>query len=244
MHMMFVDESGDPGYPKDGNWKKWGGSRLYTRVGVIIHGHKWRGLNQALYYFKRNRGLSWDAEIKASDIRRRKGAFVAWDQNQRKLFLTDLLNLVGHNADITLIGVVIDKPLVDVSQRDRLVKPEIRSLELLLERYNRFLHGQKDRSGIVVMDPSEETKDDNLRHFESYLSVHSDNLRPLHIVESTFFAKSHTSSMVQVADICSNVFYRARSGAKGSRPEYLLIYPRFWKHKGSVQGRGIKKWPS
>ena len=38
MHMMFVDESGDPGYPTDGDWSKFGGSEFFSRVGVIIHG--------------------------------------------------------------------------------------------------------------------------------------------------------------------------------------------------------------
>jgi len=39
MHMMFVDESGDPGYPKKGNWKGWGGSVHFARVGVIASFH-------------------------------------------------------------------------------------------------------------------------------------------------------------------------------------------------------------
>jgi hypothetical protein len=36
MHMMFVDESGDLGYPKDGNWAKWQGSKIYTRLGKVF----------------------------------------------------------------------------------------------------------------------------------------------------------------------------------------------------------------
>ena len=65
MHMMFVDESGDPGYPPSGNWQGWGGTRLFVRVGVIIHGWKWKTWHQRLFEFKHNRGLTWDAEIKA-----------------------------------------------------------------------------------------------------------------------------------------------------------------------------------
>jgi len=42
MYMMFVDESGDPGYPADGNWSRWGGSTHFARVGLIIHGWKWK----------------------------------------------------------------------------------------------------------------------------------------------------------------------------------------------------------
>jgi len=241
--MMFVDESGDPGYPKDGKWKKWKGSKLFVRVGVILHGWKWRAWDQRLYHFKYNRGLTWDNELKASDIRRGEGCFIGWDKPRREWFMKEVLQLIGANQDITLVGVIIDKTMVDTTKRDRIVRPEVRSMELLLERYNLFLRQQKDKSGIVVLDPVHSVNDDNIRHFQSYLQAHSEKLKPLHIVEGTFFAKSHTSSMVQIADICSNVLYRSETGAEGSKKEFDLIHPRFWRHNRRVKGYGIKKWP-
>ncbi len=242
MHMMFVDESGDPGYPPDGKWHRWGGTKLFVRIGAIIHGWKWKAWNQQLLQFKYNRGLTWDAEIKAADIRRGKGAFVGWDENQRQQFLLDLTTLVGSNVDITLLAVVIDKAKVDVTKTDRMVKPEIRSLELLLERYNMFLNHQQDKAGIVILDPVKEASDDNLRRFQSYLSSKSPHLKPLHIVESTFFAKSHTSNMIQIADVCTNVFYR-RTVRGHDDAQSRPLTARFWKHNNRVQGYGIKKWP-
>ena len=50
--MMFVDESGDPGYPSDGNWGRWGGSPMFCRLGVIIHGWRWKAWNDKVYQFK------------------------------------------------------------------------------------------------------------------------------------------------------------------------------------------------
>ena len=93
MYMMFVDESGDPGYPSNGGWKGWGGSRLYVRVGAIIHGWKWKAWNSRWNTFKKNRGLTWDAEIKASHIRRGDGPFVGWDKKMRDQFLFDVQEL-------------------------------------------------------------------------------------------------------------------------------------------------------
>ncbi len=58
MYMMFVDESGDKGYPHNGNWAGWGGTRYFSRVGVIIHGWKWKKWNERLLNFKRDRGLT------------------------------------------------------------------------------------------------------------------------------------------------------------------------------------------
>lgn len=136
MHMMFVHESGDLGYPMDGNWAKWRGSKIYTRLGLIIHGWKWKSWNENLVSFKRNRGLLWDAEIKASHLRGGQGAFVGWDQARREQFKKDLSSMIGLNSDFTLIGIAIDKTKVSTSQKERIRKPDIRSLELLLERYN------------------------------------------------------------------------------------------------------------
>jgi len=243
MHMIFVDESGDPGYPSNGNWSQFGGSLHFVRLGVIIHGWKWKAWNQRLLDFKRKRGLTWDAEIKASDIRSGKKAFVGWDRQRRERFLHDLSELIGVTQDITLIGIDIDKKKVNLTRSDRFKRPEVRSFELLLERYNLFLSGQNDKSGIVVLDPTKENRDDNLRYFQSFLQAQSPYLQPLHIVESTFFAKSHTSNMIQVSDVCTNIFYREMVRG-GNSKEYKAIYPRFRRgENGRVTGCGIKKWP-
>lgn len=242
MHMMFVDESGDPGYPADSNWSTFGGSKFFTRLGVIIHGWKWKSWHEKLQSFKKNRGLLWDAEIKASHIRRGKEAFAGLSEDARNLFLKDLSSLIGFNRDITMIGISIDKSRVDVSQKDRLVKPDVCSLELLLERYNQFLHSQHDKAGIVVLDPVKEHSDDNLRYFQQFLQSQSPNLRPLHIVEGTFFAKSHTSNMIQLADFCCNVFFHEVTKQQHT-DEWRAIYPRFWRKNGRVLGYGIKDWP-
>jgi len=242
MHMMFVDESGDPGYPRNGKWSGWGGSIQYVRVGAIIHGWKWKTWNERLLIFKQRNGLSWDDEIKASDIRRGKNAFIGWVKSRRDQFLIDLLALIGQNKDITLIGIAIDKRKVKLTGSNRITLPEVRSLEFLLERYNFFLDNQKDKSGIAILDPVEESRGDNLRRFQSYLLAKSLHLRPLHIVESAFFAKSHTSNMIQIADVCANVFYREMV-SRSNHPEYRAIYKRFWRHNKRVIGYGIKNWP-
>ncbi|MFH0990052.1 MAG: DUF3800 domain-containing protein [bacterium] len=242
MHMMFVDESGDPGFPQTGSWDSWGGSKFYCRLGVIIHGWRWKAWNDRLLQFKRNRGLTWDLEIKATDVRSGRHAFVGWDYNRRQLFIRDLAQLVGSNQDITLLGVAIDKRQVTVGGADRVVKPQVRSLELLLERYNLFLRNQRDKAGIVVLDPVKESDDDNIRYFQSYLQAFSNHFKPLHIVESTFFAKSHTSNLIQVADFCTNIFYREMANASNTI-EWKALYPRFCRQNGRVAGCGIKKWP-
>ena len=60
-------------------------------------------------------------------------------------------------------------------------------------------------------------------------------------MEGTFFAKSHTSNLMQIADVCTNVFYREMR--RGGIAEFKAIHRRFWKQRGRIQGYGIKKWP-
>jgi hypothetical protein len=242
MYMMFVDESGDPGYPADGKWANFGGSKIFAKVGVILHGWKWKAWNDRLMQFKKRNGLAWNDEIKASHIRKGKDCFVGWDSVRRFKFLGDLAELIGLNVDITLIGIVIDKRKVDITQRDRVINPHIRSMEFLLERYNFFLDNQRDKAGIVVLDPTHEKSDDEVRYFQSYLQTHSEHLKPLHLVESTFFAKSHTSNMIQVADVCTNIFYNEMLHQRNEGP-YKAIHNRFFRNKGKIKGVGIKMWP-
>lgn len=240
--MMFVDESGDPGFPADGNWTGFGASKYFVRTGLIIHGWKWKAWHEKLRSFKYNRGLLWDAEIKANHLRRGKGSFAGWPELRRNSFIKDLSSLIGFNSDFTIIGVAVDKTKIDTTLKDRLSKPDVCSLELLLERYNQFLHDQKDKAGIVVLDPVKESSDDNLRYFQSFLQSQSPHLKPLHIVEGTFFAKSHTSNMIQLTDFCCNVYFHEVT-RKLQSPEWRAIYPRFWRKNGRLLGYGIKDWP-
>ena len=240
---MFVDESGDKGYPSNHIWRQGGPTRLFIRIGVVIHGWKWKGWDERIKLFKKDRGLPWDAEIKASSIRRGEGPFYGWDQPRRMSFFDDLLDLIGKDPDVTLIAVAIDKTKVGISGNARIIRPEIRSMELLLERYNHFLEQQQDKCGIVVLDPTQEKNDDNIRYFQSYLQAYSPHLRPMHIVEGTFFAKSHTSNMIQIADVCGNVFYRSEMRVSGSTREFTKVKPRIWRFNTRVNGYGIKRWP-
>ena len=239
--MMFVDESGDPGYPPNDDWRIWSGSDSYIRVGVIIHGWKWHAWHKSIANFKQTHGLTWDAEIKASDIRRGKKAFSGWSESRRNFFLHDFLKLLGSHQDIHILGVGINKRLVDSKKSPRIANPAVRSLEFLLEMYHAFLGQTKDKSGIVVLDPVQEKSEDNLRYFQSFLQNKSARFQPPRIVESTFFAKSHTCNMIQVADICSNVFYRYVRGDLKPTAEFKSIARRFWQKGGKTLG--VKTWP-
>lgn len=235
MHIMYVDESGDPGFPK-GTADDWGSGPTthYVRAGVIVHGWKWAKVNDRLVSFKKARNLPWDAEIKANHLRTGRGAFQGRSPAERREFLNDFLDTLAREVDLNLIEVVIDKRKVDQSSRPRYSNPAVFSLELLLERYSGFLRNQRDRCGITVLDSCEAASDENLRYFHGFLREYSSHLDSQQIVESTLFMESHTTNMLQVADVCSNVFYRYRTTDGSNAEEYDRI-------KGRIVAS--KQWP-
>ena len=232
MHLMYVDESGDPGYSRSTTSKSVGGpTPFFVRAGVVLHDWKWKRIHQVIAEFKQSRQLSRDAEIKTTHLRAGKRAFARWPSSDRQQFLLDLLETIGREIDVHLLVVAIDKARIDRTQRKRYTNPSVRSLELLLERYNQFLQEQKDLSGIVILDAVEAKNDENLRYFENYLLQFSDHLDPRRIVEGTLFMPSHTANLLQLADLCANVMYRRYSRSDRNKDEYWRIEARVWREK-------------
>lgn len=167
-------------------------------------------------------------------LRTGRRAFSKWTSTKRTHALHDLLDTIGTECDIRILAVVIDKSKVDRSQRSRFTDPSVRSLELLLERYSQFLGEQTDRCGVVILDRVEEKKDENLRYFQSHLREHSEHLDARRVVEGALFMLSHTTNMLQLANVCANVVYRHYRTNLGNLDEYNRIADRLY---------AVKEWP-
>lgn len=228
MHIMYVDESGDPGFGGQS-------SQRYVRVGLIVHGWKWMETDDRITSFKRTRGLQWNDEIRASDIRRGRQAFAGRSEQDREVFLSDFLDTIGRELTwLRAIGVCINKHLVDPTRKERLSRPEVRSHELLLEEYGKFLSQQKDRCGIVVFDENEARNDANLRYFQGYLRRFSERIDRRCIVEGTLFLKSHTCNLLLVADACAYAFFQRFRWRDETTRQFARIEDRFV---------AIREWP-
>jgi len=235
MFLMYVDESGDTGFPKSGAFPPSGGPTThFVRVGVVVHSWKWWSTNEVIKRFKESHGLAWDSEIRAHDIRANKGAFSGWNEQDRAVFLSDFLDTVEKELDVSIIAVSIDKTKVDASRAKRYSDPSVCSFEFLLERYNSFLGDQKDGCGLVILDSVEASNDENLRYFQSFLRERSNHLDARRIVEGALFMRSHTTNLLQLADVCANVLYRHYSGRPGAGPE---------QHKLAGKLARTKEWP-
>lgn len=244
MYLMYVDESGDTGFPAEGQTfpENGGPTRLFVRAGVVVHGWEWWAVNETIAKFKQSRGLPWNAELRAHDLRAGKGAFKDWKRADRRVALNDLLDTIGKELDISILAVVIDKTRVDPLQRERYSNPLVRSFEFLLERYSGFLGEQKDRCGVTILDSIEQKNDANLRYFQSFLRERSEHLDARRVVEGTLFMPSHTTNLLQVADVCANVLYRYYAGEFQESAEYARIESRLgrikvWPQKNAAKAR-------
>lgn len=257
MYLMYVDESGDPGYPRDGKFPPKGTpTRFFVRVGAIIDEMKWLEAFEKVKFFRRNNGIPWDLELKASDLKGGKRYFRRLNQKQREELLLELYDLV-NSLDVTLIGVVIRKEGVDLTQSIRYTKPDIRSLELLTERYNNFLN-KEGKLGIMILDSTELRHEEELRYFQSYLlNVYSPTITQRSIVESCVFSPSDAMYFLQVADWCAAALfdeYNLNGRYNTYSPYAFLKSPRHLYCKRILKklhssaertaGIGIKVWPA
>jgi len=100
-----------------------------------------------------------------------------------------------------------------------------------MNRDNAFLERQQDKSGMVILDAVEATNDENLRYFQNHLLTFSDHIERRRIVEGTLFMPSHASTLLQLADVCTNVCYRRFARRDGNVEEWERIRERVVSEK-------------
>jgi len=97
MHLMYVDESGDSGFPSGGAAFPGSGTptRFFVRVAAIVHDWKWQTVNRQIDTFRATRPvpIPRNVEIHATEIRR--GRTKVYDRRSRRR--VDRRNWFGLN---------------------------------------------------------------------------------------------------------------------------------------------------
>lgn len=85
MHILYVDESGDDGFPADNIFSTGGTpSRVFIRTGLIIHDWKWKRINDTIADFKFRKRIPQNVEIHATEIRRGKKKIIDSKDEKKK----------------------------------------------------------------------------------------------------------------------------------------------------------------
>ncbi len=255
MKIMFVDSSGNEGWPDPYGKSE---TNIHVTVGLSMDAKAWLGASVTLTGLLSRAFESYDekpTEFHHVDIVAGKGAYGQLTNRERKR-LTDGIFKIIEEIKPTLFAAVIHKKehferymYITRSGKTRtraLVAPILGPL-YLINRFDKYL-GRIDDIGLMIMDSEHKTRD-KLKQLWTYQVMEDGGIRTpktrenlhfqqthyLNIVETCFFTPSELSPGVQLADACCYVTFFKFNRGRGKR--FKQIAPYF------DQPYGIIEWP-
>jgi hypothetical protein len=222
MHILYVDESGDPGKDKHS-------SPHFILSGLIISQEDWALCLDKLKTFrksiKKKYGLNLRTEIHSSELIRIKGL-----KEYQKISKANRINILKDYA--SQIPIIFSNARVINICLKIAEHPDRDIFELawsrLLQRYDTYLKKEAKDKGIVVADDTDSLK---LQGLQRKMRVY--NPTPSHytdgtynapidnILEDPFSRNSNQSYFIQTVDVIAQLLYR-KEFPKGSLKKYGL----------------------
>lgn len=248
MYLLFLDESGTApaslAAAKD--------QRYFVIGGLTIPAGEWKGIAAKLHglktRYKLHGELKWRFFSPGNDAKEnpmRAMPFVQRDQIRK-----EALGIVTSVKSIRVIAAVASIPAAfamdAINNADDLYRLTYKTVT---ERFQYYLQDMRQQTGveqcgIVVCDHRGPDSDKDLRRHHHKL-VDAPGIfssRYENFVETVFFAPSHMSVGLQLADIVAGSVWRRYE--RGDDRSYALIEPAIRKSPtGSVDGFGIVKVP-
>lgn len=248
MHLMFVDESGNPKPPEKKN------DQYFVLCGLILHSTDWKKLSQSYLGLKDKYGVT--GEIKwtffSPHNRDQKNPLRQLTHDSRQQFREELLGaLVALNSVkiITVVGDILEAYRSgQFSSADQIYH---RAYKILTERYQYYLQDEGrdedcEQYGMVICDQQKSRKNDLLlmdfhRVLVEEKREYTSNYENL--VECLLLAPSHFSIGIQFADLVAGAIYRSQR-TKEEQPAFKKIEPKIRRSRsGKVQGYGFVTFP-
>jgi Protein of unknown function (DUF3800) len=197
MYLLYTDESGksglrDPIQP------------YHALGGVVVHDSDWLAVERDLMgridaLVPPPRVDGW--ELHMTDIWNGKGFCRRIPRATREALWGAVLDVIDAHR-LTLFMMVIDKA-AHVQQYAHPQSPESLVYEFMIERFDRFLHRQGDRVGMVVADEAKGQEDTIRAAHASYRASGTSQQSIHYVVETPFFVPSHYSVMLQLIDVAT-----------------------------------------
>ena len=224
MHLLYVDESGDPGTHKYS-------SPHFILSGLIISQDDWSLYLERLKTFRKSLftkyGLNQRTEIHSSELIR-----IGNLKEYQKISKTNRINILKDYA--TQIPVIFSNAKVINVCLKIDEHPERDIFELawsrLLQRFDTYLKKEAKDKGILVVDDTDSIKLQNLQRklriynpTPSHFTDGSYNAPINNILEDPFSRNSNQSYFIQTVDVIAHLLYR-KEFPKGSLKKFGLQY--------------------
>lgn len=213
MHLLYVDESGDPGTHAHS-------SKHYILSGLIVNQDNWDKYLIDLKSFRKDLrakyGLNQRVEVHASELIR-----IAKIEDYKQIRKTERINLLKDYCR-KIPRIFNDTFLLTVSlNRDDFPNGGIfeEAWINLLKQFDSFLNSRVSDTGIVICDDTESLKLNSL--VRMMRNSNEQHIEINNIIEDTFSKSSHHSYFIQTADVIAHLLYR-KEYPKGSLKKFGL----------------------
>ncbi len=231
MYLLYLDASGTP-ESIDEQYFVLGGVAAFERQTYWLT-QRMNQLEQE--YFP---GRSAPLEFHASNIRARRGEpWKSISRSRRQLVMNEVYSIMAeaHDPGLVAFAAAIHKPSLRGGEQ---ALP--RAFEEVCRRFDLFLHRRRQESndverGLVIMDTCRASEKEAFRTlWTEYVDGGTRWGRLSNFADVPFFADSHVTRMLQLADFCSYAVYRRYEFGDSC---YLdKIVARFDQTGGTIHG--------
>lgn len=266
-HKLFIDDSGNKDYSRDGVYRPSGGRTPYFVFGGLLVTPGAAGMiDVEMRALKVLTFGTPDVEIKAHWLRRREertkrylDKYGVSPQNLKRF--TEATYEVIREADCQLVACAVNKAEVQRLYRDRAYYAPAIAYDCLLQRAQQEMASCAGEVHVTIdsmtgATPAGNQHLDLLRKQHEALKKRGSTIRrgmPLDRIGGIAFRDSERDERLQLADLVAYAVYRqfvdhGSDWEDPSKPlptyEYLdRIAPKFRNDRGRIQGYGIVKFP-
>jgi len=216
LHLMYVDESGDPGLVGSP-------TRYYALSGVVLHELAWRPIPDRVISFRRRMkarfGLRLVDEIHAAHFINSPGRLVRIRRNDRLAILRHLADEMAAMPALNVISVLVDKVGKPAGYRafDSAWRAHMQRFENTMVHRNFNGPSNSDERAIVLPDPTDVRRLTRIiRTMHRYNPVPNQpqfgpgyrNLPIIRVIEDPSYRDSRDSYFIQMADLCAFLLYQ------------------------------------
>ena len=246
MHFCFIDESGTPA--KQGR----SDPKIFVMAGIIIPEDTWHTVREKLVGLKREKKFKGEVKWRffAPNNTDEENHMREWSQEQRNKIRHHVYRILSEQRSIKLVACVCHcqnaYSIPNINTQDDLY---FRTYKPVTERFQYFLQdisrevGSKI-SGLIVADHRGSHDDTKMRMQHERLVRESGRYTSTytHFIEGLFFAPSHLSIGIQLADMVAGATWRKFE--RGDDTYFNLISSSFRsKPNGTIDGFGLVKFP-